>query len=124
MKSKIMTKWESLKQPLANDYEVYSNNLMLKDMIFPAIVLMPDNQVPDVNLASYSNRITEYKWKLYILLKLADYDDITTAQDEAWSLAETIPNLLRVKITNSVPFGHVKDNKELVCIELDVSSEI
>lgn len=124
MKSKIMTKWESLKQPLANDYEVYSNNLMLKDMIFPAIVLMPDNQVPDVNLASYSNRITEYKWKLYILLKLADYDDITEAQDEAWNLAETIPNLLRVKITNSVPFGHVKDNKELVCIELDVSSEI
>lgn len=124
MKSKIMAKWESLKQPLVNDYEVYSNNLMLKDMIFPAIVLMPDNQVPDINLASYSNRITEYKWKLYILLKLADYDDITTAQDEAWNLAETIPNLLRVKITNSVPFGHVKDNKELVCIELDVSSEI
>ena len=124
MKSKIMTKWESLKQPLSNDYEVYSNNLMLKDMIFPAIVLMPDNQVPDVNLASYSNRITEYKWKLYILLKLADYDDITEAQDTAWNLAETIPNLLRVKITNSVPFGHVKDNKELVCIELDVSSEI
>ena len=124
MKSKIMAKWESLKQPLVNDYEVYANNLMLKDMIFPAIVLMPDNQVPDVNLASYSNRITEYKWKLYILLKLADYDDITTAQDEAWNLAETIPNLLRVKITNSVPFGHVKDNKELVCIELDVSSEI
>lgn len=124
MKSKIMAKWESLKQPLANDYEVYSNNLMLKDMIFPAIVLMPDNQVPDVNLASYSNRILEYKWKLYILLKLADYDDITEAQDTAWNLAETIPNLLRVKITNSVPFGHVKDNKELVCIELDVSSEI
>jgi hypothetical protein len=119
-----MTKWEALKQPLANNYEVYSNNLMLKDMIFPAIVLMPDNQVPDINLASYSNRILEYKWKLYILLKLADYDDITEAQDTAWSLAETIPNLLRVKITNSVPFGHVKDNKELVCIELDVSSEI
>ena len=124
MKSKIMTKWETLKQPLANDYEVYSNNLMLKDMIFPAIVLMPDNQVPGINLASYANRITEYKWKLWILLKLADYDDITTAQDEAWYLAETIPKLLTVKITNSVPFGHFKDNQELVCIELDVSSEI
>ena len=124
MKSKIMTKWEELKQPLANDYEVYSNNLMLKDMIFPAVVLMPDNQIPSVNLASYVNRILEYKWKLYILLKLADYDDITMAQDEAWLLAETIPNLLGVKITNSVAFGHVKDNKELVCIELDVSSKI
>jgi hypothetical protein len=124
MKSKIMTKWEELKQPLANDYEVYSNNLMLKDMIFPAVVLMPDNQIPSVNLASYANRILEYKWKLYILLKLADYDDITMAQDEAWLLAETIPNLLGVKITNSVAFGHVKDNKELVCIELDVSSKI
>jgi hypothetical protein len=123
MKSKIMTKWEELKQPLQNDYEIYSNNLMLKDMIFPAIVLMPDNQVSDINLASYANRILEYKWKLYILLKLADYDDITTAQDEAWLLAETIPNLLGVKITNSVAFGHVKDNKELVCIELDVSSK-
>jgi hypothetical protein len=123
MKSKIMTKWEELKQPLANDYEVYSNNLMLKDMIFPAVVLMPDNQIPSVNLASYANRILEYKWKLYILLKLADYDDITMAQDEAWLLAETIPNLLGVKITNSVAFGHVKDNKELVCIELDVSSK-
>ena len=123
MKSKIMTKWEELKQPLANDYEVYSNNLMLKDMIFPAVVLMPDNQIPSVNLASYANRILEYKWKLYILLKLADYDDITTAQDEAWLLTETIPNLLGVKITNSVAFGHVKDNKELVCIELDVSSK-
>jgi hypothetical protein len=124
MKSAIMTKWESLKQPLANDYNIYSNNLILKDMVFPAIVFVPDNQVPGVDLASYANRILEYKWKLIILLRLSDYDDITEAQDDAWYLAETIPNLLKVKITNSVPFGHVKDNKELVCIELDVSSRI
>lgn len=124
MKSKIMTKWESLKQNLDNNFNVYSNNLVTKNMKFPAIVLMPDNQVPDVELANYSNRVLEYRWKLIIILTLSDYTDITEAQDDAWYLSEQIPKLLGVKITNSIPFGHVKENKELVCIEHDVTSEL
>lgn len=123
MKSKIMTKWESLKQNLDGNFNVYSNNLVLKDMQFPAVVLMPDNQVPDISLASYSNRILEYRWKLILILRLSDYFDITEAQDEAWHLSEQVPKLLGIKINNSVPFGHIKDNKELVCIEHDCTSE-
>lgn len=119
-----MTKWESLKQGLDSTFNVYSNNLVTKNMVFPAIVLMPDNQVPDIDMSSYSNRILEYRWKLIMILRLSDYAEITEAQDEAWYLSEQIPKQLGVKIINSIPFGHMKDNKELVCIEHDVVSEL
>ena len=66
-----MTKWESLKQGLDSTFNVYSNNLVTKNMVFPAIVLMPDNQVPNIDMSSYSNRILEYRWKLIIILRLS-----------------------------------------------------
>jgi len=45
-------------------------------------------------------------------------------QDEMWNLCETIPDLLGIKIIESVPFGHVKENNELVCIEMKCKSEL
>jgi hypothetical protein len=122
MKSNLMTKWNGITEKLTSEYNVYSTNLVLKDMKFPAIVFMPDNQTPTVTSANYSNRILEYRWKLIILLRLSDYSDIIEAQDDAWYLSEQIPSKLGVKIMNSIPFGHVKENKELVCIEHDVVS--
>lgn len=124
MKSKIMTKWEELNNKISNDYNVYSN-VMVKDMKFPAIIFTPSTQVPDVELASYSNKILEYTWTLVILDRIADYGDkIEECMDEMWSLAESIPKLLTLKITESVPFGHVKENKELFCIEMKCKSKI
>ena len=120
----MMIKFEELKNKLDNDvYNVYSS-VFEPNMQFPAIVLTPSTQVPDVNLASFANRILEYNWTLVILDKVESYDDITEAMDGMWLLAESIPNLLGVKITESVPFGHVKDNNKLFCIEFKVKSRL
>jgi hypothetical protein len=118
-----MTKWEELKNKISDDYNVYSSVLVNK-MNFPAVIFTPSSQVPDVELASYKNRILEYKWSLIILDAIKNYDNIEECMDEMWSLAETIPNLLEIKIMESLPFGHVQENKELFAIELKCKSKI
>lgn len=123
MKSKIMSKRKELVDNLGTGYNIYSTNI-LKDITYPAIVFFPTNQVPNIDLASYSNRILEYQWSLIVIDRLDNYYDTEEAQDELWYLVENIPKKMGVKITESIPFGHVKDNNELVCIELKCSSEI
>ena len=127
MKSNIMQVWEALKNKLPNDYNFYSTTLIPK-MEFPAIILTPSTEVPSGELASYRNFITEYQWQLIVLFKVSDYefeeDKIIAAIDDAFYLSETIPNLLGVKILESIPFGHYQENKELMCIEMKVKSKI
>jgi hypothetical protein len=116
--------WETLKNKLPSDHNFYSNVLIGK-MNFPAIILTPSSQTPDIELASYKNRILEYNWSLIILDRIENHDDdIDETMDEMWTLAETIPDLLGIKIIESVPFGHLKDNKELFCIEFKCKSKL
>lgn len=124
MKSKIMTKREELVSLIDNElYNIYSTTV-LKNMSFPAIVFVPSMQVPNLDFSSYKNRVLEYQWTLIILDKLSKYENDIECQDEMWALAETLPNLMGIKIIESVPFSHLKDNNELVCIEMKCKSEI
>lgn len=124
-KSEIMNAWKVLADKIVGDYNIYSS-IMLPKMEFPAIILTPSTQVFSGDLSSYRNFNCEYEWQLIILFRVADYeteyDRMIAAMDEAWLLAETIPNMLGVKILESVPFGHIKDNKEIFAIEFKVKS--
>jgi hypothetical protein len=118
-----MIKWDELRKKISDDYTVYSSN-MVKTMALPAVIFTPTNQVPDVELASFKNRILQYKFDLIVAVRLADYDSIEQAMDEVWKMSEDVPDLLGVKIVDSIPFGHYMGNEEIVCIELKVVSKI
>jgi hypothetical protein len=119
-----MQKYTALKALMPSTVTVYLTDLISDIKSFPAVIFNPANQIPEVELSNFLNRLLHYEWDCVIIVRKKDYSTFEACVDKAWELYESIPDLLKCKMLPADPFGHFIKNDEVYAIKLVLKSKL
>jgi hypothetical protein len=118
----MMSKWKEIADKLNGDeYNIYSNT-NLSSYSFPAIILKPISQTPQITTTRNRGRMLSFNWEMILIDNLDNYDSIEECMDSIWLLSETIPELCDLYIIEYLPFENVMENNKILGITLRVSN--